>query len=179
MNPLKAEEAIVLQQHGLRMAKNEHAITRKVIQAVPVDKGDYRPDEVAKSAFDLAWHIAVAENRFIAGIVAGAFDFSGTRPEHIHTSADIVTWYTEQFETNYNGLAKLSSDQLVKIVDFRGMLQQSAVQYLQFAIHHTIHHRGQLSTYLRAMGAKVPSIYGESYDAVQERKAREAQAQTA
>ena len=39
-----------------------------------------------------------------------------------------------------------------------------------------IHHRGQLSSYLRPMGAKVPSIYGESYDATQERQAREAQA---
>jgi uncharacterized damage-inducible protein DinB len=35
---------------------------------------------------------------------------------------------------------------------------------LNFALNHTIHHRGQLSTYLRAMGGKVPPIYGESYD---------------
>jgi len=31
-------------------------------------------------------------------------------------------------------------------------------------MHHSIHHRGQLSMYLRPMGAQVPSIYGESYD---------------
>jgi uncharacterized damage-inducible protein DinB len=37
---------------------------------------------------------------------------------------------------------------------------------------HSVHHRGQLSAYLRPMGAKVPSIYGESYDAAQERKAQ-------
>ena len=40
----------------------------------------------------------------------------------------------------------------------------------------SIHHRGQLSTHIRPMGGKVPSIYGESYDAIDERKAREAQA---
>jgi uncharacterized damage-inducible protein DinB len=39
---------------------------------------------------------------------------------------------------------------------------------------HTIHHRGQLTSYLRSMGAKVPSIYGESYDDAQERKAAQA-----
>jgi uncharacterized damage-inducible protein DinB len=41
--------------------------------------------------------------------------------------------------------------------------------FLAVGLHHTIHHRGQLSSYLRSMGAKVPSIYGESYDAAQAR----------
>jgi uncharacterized damage-inducible protein DinB len=44
------------------------------------------------------------------------------------------------------------------------------VLFVQLGVSHSIHHRGQLSTYLRPMGAKVPSIYGESYDA---REARE------
>jgi uncharacterized damage-inducible protein DinB len=39
-----------------------------------------------------------------------------------------------------------------------------AVLYLGFLNNHTIHHRGELSTYLRPMGSKVPSIYGGSYD---------------
>ena len=59
----------------------------------------------------------------------------------------------------------------MKIVDFRGMFQLPAVNYLGFILHHTVHHRGQLSMYLRPMGAKVPSIYGESYDAAEARKA--------
>ena len=42
------------------------------------------------------------------------------------------------------------------------MFQLPAVAYVQFNLFHSIHHRGQLSTYLRPMGAKVPSIYGES-----------------
>ena len=52
----------------------------------------------------------------------------------------------------------------MKIVDFRGMFQLPAVAFLMVGLHHTIHHRGQLSAYLRSMGAKVPAIYGESYD---------------
>jgi hypothetical protein len=62
-------------------------------------------------------------------------------------------------------------EQLLKIVDFRGLFQFPAVVYIQVGMNHSIHHRGQLSMYLRPMGAKVPSIYGESYDA---RLAREA-----
>jgi hypothetical protein len=74
---------------------------------------------------------------------------------------------------------ELSSEQLLKILDFRSMFQYPAVMYLQFAINHSIRHRGQLSVYLRPMGAKVPSIYGESYDDAQARKAASAHAGTA
>jgi uncharacterized damage-inducible protein DinB len=59
---------------------------------------------------------------------------------------------------------------LIKIIDFRGLFQFPAVVYVQLGLNHAIHHRGQLSMYLRPMGTKVPSIYGESYDA---REARE------
>jgi uncharacterized damage-inducible protein DinB len=44
------------------------------------------------------------------------------------------------------------------------MFNLPAVMYLQFMLNHSIHHRGQLSSYLRPMGAKVPSIYGGSFD---------------
>jgi uncharacterized damage-inducible protein DinB len=68
-------------------------------------------------------------------------------------------------------LTKLSNDELLKIVDFRGMMQLPAVMFLGLMLHHSVHHRGQLSMYLRPMGAKVPSMYGESYDAAEARKA--------
>jgi uncharacterized damage-inducible protein DinB len=51
------------------------------------------------------------------------------------------------------------------------MFQLPAVMYLSFILNHSIHHRGQLSMYLRPMGAKVPAIYGESYDSAEARKA--------
>ena len=57
-------------------------------------------------------------------------------------------------------------------MDFRGMFKNQAFTFLQAGLHHTIHHRGQLSTYLRPMGGKVPAIYGESYDSAQAKKGR-------
>ena len=60
---------------------------------------------------------------------------------------------------------------MLKIIDFRGMFQLPAVMYLGFILSHTVHHRGQLSTYLRPMGSKVPAMYGESYDSAEARKA--------
>jgi len=53
--------------------------TKRVIEAIPLDKGEYRPEPVAKSALELAWHIVAAENRFLSGICMGKLDFT---PNH-------------------------------------------------------------------------------------------------
>ena len=64
--------------------KNEHRTTTKIIEAIPLNKGDYRPDAVSKSALDLAWHIASVEKRFLDAVAAGEFDLSpAPRPESI------------------------------------------------------------------------------------------------
>jgi len=154
--------------------KNEQRITKSIIEAIPLDKGDYRPDEISKSALELAWHIAATEMRFMEAVPAGAFDLSPRpRPDSIKNSKDLTVWYTDNFAAHFDKLTKLSNEQLLKIVDFRGLFQLPAVMYLNILLHHSIHHRGQLSMYLRPMGAKVPSIYGESYDAAEARKAKQ------
>jgi uncharacterized damage-inducible protein DinB len=173
MQPIQPDQAtFLLQGVYLPGLKNEHRITKTIIEAIPLDKGDYRPDEISMSALGLAWHIVMAENRFMDAVLTGAFDLSPyPMPESIKNSADLLAYYSEAFESRLGKLAAMSTDELSKIVDFRGVFQLPAVMYLGFVQHHTVHHRGQLSMYLRPMGAKVPSIYGESYDAVQARKA--------
>ncbi len=152
--------------------KGEHRITKTIIEAIPGDKGDYRPDEISKTAMELAWHIAATEMRFINAVANGAFDLTpNPMPESIKNSADLSAWYTANFDSHFEKLTKLSNEQLLKVIDFRGIFQLPAVMYLGFVVSHSIHHRGQLSMYLRPMGAKVPSIYGESYDAAEARKA--------
>ncbi len=151
---------------------NEHQLTTRVLEAIPLDKGDYRPDEVSKSALDLGWHLAAAEMFFMKSVCAGEFNpTANPRPESIHNSADLSNWYRTNFAAGLEAVTQLSGEQLAKVIDFRGMFQLPAVMYLDFLVHHSIHHRGQLSMYLRPMGAKVPSIYGESYDAAAARKA--------
>jgi uncharacterized damage-inducible protein DinB len=161
MATLQTDQALFLRQFMLGVLEREHATTRRVIEAIPADKGDYRPDSIVKNANDLAWHIVGAEHRFMEAVAHGVFDFTNTgRPPELVTSADVVRWYAETFPR----------DALTKVVDFRGLFQLPAVTYLQTAQMHSIHHRGQLSMYLRPMGAKVPAIYGESYDSAQARK---------
>jgi len=166
------EAAFLLHDLYLPGLKNEHRLTKTVIEGIPLDKGDYRPDAISKSALELAWHIVATEMRFMDALPAGEFDLSPRpRPDSVKNSQDLAVWYADNFDRRFEKLTKLSNDQLVKIVDFRGMFQLPAVMYLNFLLHHSVHHRGQLSMYLRPMGAKVPAIYGESYDSAEARKA--------
>jgi len=169
------DQAKFLLGRALPTLKTEHSVTKKVIEAIPLDKGDYRPDAVSKSALELAWHIVAAEKRFLRGVCAGAFDFSPIpRPDSVRNSAEIAAWFDAMFGENLQPIEQLSGEQLAQIIDFRGLFQLPAVGFVQVSLNHTVHHRGQLSVYLRPMGAKVPSIYGESYDATQARLAKAA-----
>jgi uncharacterized damage-inducible protein DinB len=165
MSTLQPEQALFLLHGALRSLKSEQPVTQRVIEAVPLDKSDYRPDDIGKTALELAWHIVSAEHRFTQAVINGAFDFTNSgRPAELTNSAQIARWYAETSQKNYAALAATPAEGLLKIVDFRGMFQLPAVAFLEFSMHHVIHHRGQLSMYLRPMGAKVPAIYGESYD---------------
>jgi len=173
MNTMTSDQAVViLNAVGLPSLNAEHPVTKRVIAAIPPDKVGYRPDEIVKSAIDLAWHIVTAEVRFVDAVSAGGFDLTPIpRPDSVRTADDVNHWYSERFAQAIDKLKRAAGDQLIKPIDFRGLFQFPAVVYVQLGLNHSIHHRGQLSMYLRPMGAKVPSIYGESYDA---RVAREA-----
>jgi uncharacterized damage-inducible protein DinB len=160
--PLQPEHALAILQMTLPSLEREQQTTVKVMEAVPADKADYKPDPNAMSAFDLCWHIAASEDRFLSGIAAGAFDFSPK--ERVKTLPEVLDWYQQTFARNLTAIKGMTGEQLVKIIDFRGMFQLPAISFLTFSSNHSIHHRGQLSVYLRPMGAKVPAIYGESYD---------------
>jgi len=58
----------------------------------------------------------------------------------------------------------MTPEQLMTPVNFLNVFNLPAVLYLGFLNNHSIHHRGELATYLRPMGSKVPAIYGGSYD---------------
>ncbi|HYA78859.1 MAG TPA: DinB family protein [Candidatus Bathyarchaeia archaeon] len=175
MIAITPEQASFLLQYTLPTVKNEHRSTRSIIEAIPQSNADYRPDPYSKTAMELAWHIVAAEHRFYSGINAGAFDFTPIhRPDDVKTPAQIGEWYGASFAENFAKFQALTGEQLTRIIDFRGMFQTPAVAFFNFSLHHTIHHRGQLSTYLRAMGGRVPAIYGESYDSAAAKKVAQA-----
>src|SRR5882762_10155949 len=82
MISMTPEQAAFLLQYNLPSVKNEYRTTSAIIAAIPTSNADYRPDPQARSAAEIAWHIAAAEQRFYGGIVSGAFDFNNIpRPE--------------------------------------------------------------------------------------------------
>lgn len=142
----------------------EGEITRKVIAAVPDDKSDYKPDPHARSAKELAWHLANTDVQFLDGIAD--LNFKMANPEHRpQTTPEIAAWYAENLNRGIARVAAMTGEQLLTPVSFAGgIFNFPAVFYLGFLNNHSIHHRGELATYLRPMGSKVPSIYGGSYD---------------
>ena len=141
----------------------EAEITKKVIAAVPDAKSDYRPDPKARTAKELAWHIANSDIQFLDGIADMKFSMEApeTKPQ---TSAEVVAWYDENVKRGIALIQQMTPEQLMTPVEFFGVFNLPAVMYLGFLNNHSIHHRGELTTYLRPMGSKVPSIYGGSYD---------------
>jgi len=175
---LNAEQAHILVQGVLLgIIKNESRTTKSVLAAVPNANLDYRPDSCAKTAIELVRHIAVAENRFLECVLTGVFNSSApVLPPEMTTPAQVAEWYETNFLQNFDALSRLSGEQLIKPVDFRGMFTRPAYFFLQLCLVHSVHHRGQLSTYLRPMGSKVPAIYGESYDSAEAKRAAAAEA---
>ena len=167
MSDLTADRAsFLLHAMGLPALRAEHPLTCAVIAAIPGGQAGFRPHADSRSALDLAWHIASAEIKYLDATAAGAFPHDlKPLPETVRAPADVLTWYRERFTPAMARLEKTTGDELLRAVDFYGIRQFPAIALIQIILNHTIHHRGQLSTYLRPMGAAVPSIYGPSFDA--------------
>jgi len=164
METLSAEQAASLAGLVLGGIENEWRTTRKVILAIPAGQAAYRPDEKARSALELAWHIAASEVWFLEGVLAGEWGQEAAMPAEVGTPTDIVAWYETTAPPLIEKIRALPGAVLAETMDFFGLFRASRALFLHMNLLHAVHHRGQLSTYLRPMGAKVPSIYGPSGD---------------
>jgi uncharacterized damage-inducible protein DinB len=148
--------------------KIETGTTRRIIAAVPADRSDYAPHPTSMTALKLCGHIAGTEIWFLAAILNLKFAEEdaddGAPPPNWNTPNDVLRWYDAELATRLPKLEALSDEHLVTPINYLGILNDPAVNYFNIAILHSVHHRGQLSSYLRPMGAKVPAIYVESGD---------------
>ncbi|MFN7918681.1 MAG: DinB family protein [Bryobacteraceae bacterium] len=161
---MNSDQAKAVLDHAVQYGRREVATTAKILAAVPADRLDYKPSDRCMSAGELLWHIASADVAILNGAVDGAFDFKRERPASADTPTGVAAWYTENANAALDRCSALNGEQAAKIVDFMGVFQQPAAGFVTMAFNHSIHHRGQLSSYLRPMGAKVPAIYGMSAD---------------
>src|ERR1019366_2519272 len=92
MKEMTSEQAVFLRQTYLGTLKAESRITKSVLQAVPPDRAEYRPDPVSKTAMELVRHIANADNRFVEAVTTGAFNPGPGIPDSAKTPAEIAAW---------------------------------------------------------------------------------------
>ena len=163
---MKAEDAETIAQFLVATFESELPATHAVMAAVPVDRCDYRPDATSKTALALARHIALEDEWLLEAVADGKFGPGKDESDAcgLMTPADAVAYHKKAVAAQLARVRALRGEELLRTVDMFGAFQMPAVQFLSLALRHTVHHRGQLSAYLRAAGSKVPSIYGPSAD---------------
>ncbi len=154
------ESAQAIRDFLLSELRTEFATTCNVIAAVPARTSDYKPSEKCMSGLELAAHIALAETFFLRGVIDGKFEW---KQQEFADPAAVLAYYKGEVPALLDQIAAMPAEKLAAPIEFHNWALP-AVNYLGIDLKHGIHHRGQLSSYLRPMGSKVPSIYGPTAD---------------
>ena len=148
----------------------ESVATRRILESVPENKYDWRPNEKGMSMAELCGHIASIPAG-MSGVLGGeSFDVTEiTGPDAAPANqAELLKQFDEAIQTGKSWLAGLGSAAMEtwKFTNDGAVLMEMPriVAVRSFMLNHTYHHRGQLSAYLRAAGEAVPSVYGPTAD---------------
>jgi uncharacterized damage-inducible protein DinB len=137
-----------------------------VMDALPRDRLDYRPHPKSRSAAEMVTHLAREQEMLVGIIDNGTIDYKDPRAEDFGEMRALWKKSTSELRDRLKTLDETGWNRPVKF--FRGGKQINETttnEMLWGFLLDMIHHRGQLSTYIRPMGGKVPSIYGPSADA--------------
>ena len=161
---MNSTEAKIIADYLLGNFEFEMQTTVRVLAAVPNDKLAYQPDSLAKSGIGLVRHIVLEDEWLLNSIADGQFNAppDDSDASGIMTPADGIAQYQVKLPAALARVRAMSPEQLTRVIDLFGILQLRAVDFIALALKHSVHHRGQLSSYIRPMGGRVPSIYGPS-----------------
>jgi hypothetical protein len=146
--------------------EGEIPITVRVLGAVQEGGQNYRPDEMSKTGLALARHITLEDRWLLECAIKAEMQPLPDESDAcgLMNGSDCAARYGETIPPLLEQAKAMTPEQLATEIDFFGIMKLPAVSLLALAIRHSVHHRGQLSSYLRAMGGKVPGIYGPSAD---------------
>ena len=137
----------------------------RVLQAVPGDQAAYRPHPKSSSAGDIVWLLASELKDACDLVDNGQVEYV---PRPAPGLADSVAAYernASELEKRLGSIDDAGWDRKSKFLMDGKVVWESTLGDMLFGfLFDAIHHRGQLSSYLRPMGGKVPSIYGPSAD---------------
>ncbi|ALI99988.1 DinB family protein [Rufibacter tibetensis] len=161
-----------LNQKLLRQFEQEAANTRKMLERVPDEHFDWKPHAKSMSLKTLAAHVAELPGLFIAAVLkTEEVDMSpqSYKPFAGTTHQELM----DHFEENYQKAVKALNDTNVVEIGKTWTLRSNGnvivsmpkqVVIRNLAMNHLIHHRGQLSVYLRLLDVPVPGMYGPTAD---------------
>jgi len=158
-------------QQFLDAYEREHAITMKILRAYPPDKAELRPHPKLKNARELAYIFVQECGLGIVGLndVFGKGTATGPSSPPVPEKWEDVLPALETAHASFRKVFESFTDAaLLEPIKFYGgpktLVDYSRLQFAWFLLSDQIHHRGQLSVYLRMADAKVPSIYGPTAD---------------
>jgi uncharacterized damage-inducible protein DinB len=138
----------------------EMAKTRRMLESVPEDKWDWTPHAKSSSLGKLASHLAI-----IPALAAMIVHGQGKRPAEAKSKAELLALLDANIEAGRTALAGVSDDHMLTAVPVTPELSMPRRAILRMRVlSHMIHHRGQLSVYLRLLDSAVPGMYGPSAD---------------
>ena len=149
----------------LQFWEKEAAATRKVISRIP-EGSDYKPDPKSRCAREIAWLIVREEAVLGEGLEKGALEWQDVAaPGTVKEVLSAYDRHHDELTKRLNALAPAGWERKVPFM-YQGQEVMSETGYNNAwgFLFDIIHHRGQLSTYLRPMGSTVPQIYGPSAD---------------
>ena len=139
---------------------NEAKTTRNVLARIP-EGSDYRPDPKSRTAKEIAWQIVCEERMIVDALESGKAEWAP--PAEPPTMKAIVETYETQSADIEKRWAALPAAKWNGKLEFFGQQRAAAPMAWSF-LFDIVHHRGQITTYLRPMGSTVPQIYGPSGD---------------
>ncbi|MDQ3673976.1 MAG: DinB family protein [Gemmatimonadota bacterium] len=139
---------------------DESKTTYKVLSRIP-EGSDYRPDLKSRTAHEIAWQIVCEEKMIIEALEEGKAEWAP--PPMPATMKEVVVAYEKQSKAMTERWKSLPAERWNGKLEFFGKKRPASPMAWSF-LFDIVHHRGQISTYLRPMGSTVPQIYGPSGD---------------
>ena len=143
-----------------RFWTDESKTTTKVLGRIP-EGSDYRPDPKSRTAQEIAWQIVCEEKMIMDALETGKAEWAP--PAMPATMKEVVETYERQSADIAKRWQSLAAERWEGTVDFFGGQRPASPMAWSF-LFDIVHHRGQITTYLRPMGSTVPQIYGPSAD---------------
>ena len=143
-----------------KLWSDESKTTRKVLARIP-EGSDYRPDPKSRTAREIAWQIVNEETMIVDALETGVFAWSPSPAPA--TMKEICDTYERQSSAIVERLTALPPERWDAMLEFFGKKRPASPMAWSF-LFDIVHHRGQITTYLRPMGSTVPQVYGPSAD---------------